>query len=134
MTTATGESTLGWSIASNSFLMGNLNMGSATFVGGNMDEIFQAGVSGLISGAAMGGLTMWDPDNIWGYLAKRNIANNLDALLGEDNFKLSAGLISYNINQGNISTVFDKNMSLYERPSLGEVSDFVALYFLQSHC
>ncbi len=90
-------------------------MGSAALVGGNMSEIFHAGISGLISGAAMGGLIKWEPGNIGGYLVKRNIANNLDALSGDDDFKLSAGLISYNINQGNISTVFDKNMSPFER-------------------
>ncbi|HEY9123909.1 MAG TPA: hypothetical protein VIO15_06185 [Bacteroidales bacterium] len=96
--------------------MANVNMAISARFDGNQDDILRAGLSGLITGGVMGYFSyLSEPANIGEYLLRRNVANNLDALIGDDDFKLSAGLISFNLNKASFSTIFDKNMSLYER-------------------
>ncbi len=57
MVNATGGSSLGWSMTSSSLISGNLNMAfTAVSSGGDIDAVWKAGVSGLISGAITGGV------------------------------------------------------------------------------
>jgi len=105
--TAAGVPTTAWSMTSQALLWGNVNMFTSLASGGDVDAIFKAGLSGLAIGAVTGGvLSKWKPSNVFEYLAKRNISNNLDVLNGDD-FKISAGLISFNVNKGKLNTILD---------------------------
>ena len=56
MSNGMGGSSLGWSMTSSALTMGNLNMGMTALMGGDIDAVWKAGVSGLISGAITGGV------------------------------------------------------------------------------
>jgi hypothetical protein len=55
--TTPGTASLGWSMTSSALISGNMNMAStAIFTGGDLDQVWKSGVSGLISGAISGGV------------------------------------------------------------------------------
>ena len=56
MVNGTGGSSLGWSMTSSSLISGNFNMAFTAISGGDLDETWKSGISGLISGAITGGV------------------------------------------------------------------------------
>lgn len=87
-----------------------LGTGNTLLKGQSFEDALKVGVeSGLKNmayGAVAGGIGAIETNKVWQYLLYRNIVNNLDALVGQDTYRLSAGPIAYDFKSKNAKKNF----------------------------